>query len=193
MPRTDRRAVDARCAAQDGPRAVGRRCARRVPGGSACAPSLRFWAGNGAGRFRSSAARRRARSMPPRSPCTRTISAAASRGSCAGGAASPSTDVYRADFATLSRHGMRFLASMVGAADAPEDAASMLDNAPLGSFLARAFDLVAAHRPRRKRCAVRAGGQRDQLLDRTRDHLLRRRSRARALATHPPSRRFARA
>ncbi len=45
------------------------------------------------------------------------------------------TDVYRADFATLSRHGMRFLAAMVGAGKAPENAASMLDNAPLATLL----------------------------------------------------------
>jgi NTE family protein len=56
-------------------------------------------------------------------------------------------DVYRADFATLSRHGMRFLGSMVGAGPAPEGAASMLDNAPLGEFLAGALGLarIAAH------------------------------------------------
>lgn len=44
-------------------------------------------------------------------------------------------DVYRADFATLSRHGMQFLAAMVGAGKAPENAASMLDNAPLSTLL----------------------------------------------------------
>ena len=51
------------------------------------------------------------------------------------------TDVYRADFATLSRHGMQFLAAMTGAGRAPDDAASMLDNAPLAALLARALDL----------------------------------------------------
>jgi NTE family protein len=56
-------------------------------------------------------------------------------------------DVYRADFATLSRHSARFLASIVGTVRAPERAASMLDNAPLGDFLARALDLacIEAH------------------------------------------------
>jgi NTE family protein len=55
--------------------------------------------------------------------------------------------IYRADFATLSRHGMRFLASMVGAGPAPEGAASMLDNTPLAGFLAESFDLskIQAH------------------------------------------------
>ena len=51
------------------------------------------------------------------------------------------TDVYRADFATLSRHGIQFLASMVGAAKAPENAASMLDNAPLATLLDGALPL----------------------------------------------------
>jgi NTE family protein len=49
------------------------------------------------------------------------------------------TDVYRADFATLSRHGMQFLAAMVGAGKAPENAASMLDNAPLSTLLDNAL------------------------------------------------------
>src|SRR5204862_5728563 len=40
-------------------------------------------------------------------------------------------DIYHADFATLSSHGMRFLAAMVGAGRAPEGAAAMLDNTPL--------------------------------------------------------------
>ncbi|MET0209557.1 MAG: patatin-like phospholipase family protein [Burkholderiaceae bacterium] len=56
-------------------------------------------------------------------------------------------DVYRADFATLSRHGVRFLAAMTGVGRAPPNAASMLDNAPLAQLLARAADLdrIAAH------------------------------------------------
>jgi NTE family protein len=56
-------------------------------------------------------------------------------------------DVYRADFATLSSHGVRFLAAMVGAGPAPEGAASMLDNAPLAAMLERALDMerIAAH------------------------------------------------
>jgi len=56
-------------------------------------------------------------------------------------------DIYRADFATLSSHGMRFLAAMVGAGRAPEGAASMLDNGPLGSLLERALDMsrIALH------------------------------------------------
>ena len=53
----------------------------------------------------------------------------------------------RADFATLSSHGMRFLAAMVGVGRAPEGAASMLDNGPLGSLLERALDMsrIALH------------------------------------------------
>jgi NTE family protein len=49
------------------------------------------------------------------------------------------TDVYQADFATLSRHGIQFLAAMVGAGKAPENAASMLDNAPLAALLESAL------------------------------------------------------
>ena len=56
-------------------------------------------------------------------------------------------DVYRADFATLSRHGVRFLAAMTGVGRPPAHAASMLDNAPLARLLTRAADLdrIAAH------------------------------------------------
>jgi NTE family protein len=56
-------------------------------------------------------------------------------------------DVYRADFATLSRHGVRFLAAMTGVGRAPPNAASMLDNAPLARLLTRAADVdqIAAH------------------------------------------------
>ena len=56
-------------------------------------------------------------------------------------------DVYHADFATLSRHGMRFLAAMTGVGTAPPGVAAMLDNAPLATLLARVADLdrVRAH------------------------------------------------
>src|SRR5205085_5800375 len=57
------------------------------------------------------------------------------------------TEIYRADFATLSTHGARFLAAIAGVGHAPEGAASMLDNAPLGSLLERELDMqrVAGH------------------------------------------------
>jgi len=56
-------------------------------------------------------------------------------------------DVYRADFATLSLHGARFLASIVGVGSPPADAASMLDSAPLGTMLERVleFDRLDGH------------------------------------------------
>jgi NTE family protein len=56
-------------------------------------------------------------------------------------------DVYRADFATLSRHGVRFLAAMTGVGPPPPNAASMLDNAPLARLVAKAVDLdrIATH------------------------------------------------
>jgi NTE family protein len=50
-------------------------------------------------------------------------------------------DVYREDLASLSRHGLRFLAAMVGAGRAPKNVASMLDNAPLAALLERNLDL----------------------------------------------------
>ena len=50
-------------------------------------------------------------------------------------------DVYKADFATLSRHGIRFLAAMTGVGRPPPYAASMLDNAPLARLLAKVVDL----------------------------------------------------
>jgi NTE family protein len=49
-------------------------------------------------------------------------------------------DVYRADLATLSRHGMRWLADMLGGRPGPDDAAAMLDNSPLGTLLHDAVD-----------------------------------------------------
>ncbi|HET7260477.1 MAG TPA: patatin-like phospholipase family protein [Casimicrobiaceae bacterium] len=52
------------------------------------------------------------------------------------------SDIYHADLGTLSRHGLKFLASVVGVGSAPENAASMLDNAPLGAFLERTLDLA---------------------------------------------------
>ncbi|MGH8802213.1 MAG: patatin-like phospholipase family protein, partial [Casimicrobiaceae bacterium] len=57
------------------------------------------------------------------------------------------SDIYLADLGTLSRHGLRFLASVVGVGTAPEGAASMLDNSPLAAFLRRNLDLgrVAEH------------------------------------------------
>ena len=56
-------------------------------------------------------------------------------------------DVYHGDLGTLSRHGIRFLAAMTGVGQAPPGAASMLDNAPLATFLQRVVDLdrVRAH------------------------------------------------
>ena len=56
-------------------------------------------------------------------------------------------DVYRADFATLSRHGVRFLAAMTGVGRPPPYAASMLDNAPLARLLAQVvdFDRIATN------------------------------------------------
>ena len=51
-------------------------------------------------------------------------------------------DVYRADLATLSRHGMRWLADVLGGQPGPEEAAAMLDNAPLRRLLAGAIDFA---------------------------------------------------
>ena len=56
-------------------------------------------------------------------------------------------DIYRADVATLSLHGVRFLAAMTGVGSPPPGAASMLDNAPLAALLAGVLDLerIAGH------------------------------------------------
>jgi NTE family protein len=55
--------------------------------------------------------------------------------------------VYKADFRTLSTHGMRWLASVLIGKRGPARSASMLDSAPLGSLLRRELNLdrVAAH------------------------------------------------
>ncbi len=50
-------------------------------------------------------------------------------------------DVYRADLATLARHGARWMASIVTGTRAPARAASMLDNAPLARMLSAELDL----------------------------------------------------
>ena len=57
------------------------------------------------------------------------------------------TDVYRADFATLSRHGIKLLASLVGGGHGPRRAESLLDNAPLERLLRRGIDFsrIDAH------------------------------------------------
>lgn len=49
--------------------------------------------------------------------------------------------VYRADLATVSTHGMRWLSAVLIGGRGPQRAASMLDNAPLGRFLKRELDL----------------------------------------------------
>lgn len=57
------------------------------------------------------------------------------------------TDVYRADFATLGRHGLQLLTSLGGGGLGPERAASLLDNAPLRQLLAAEIDTarIGAH------------------------------------------------
>ena len=64
------------------------------------------------------------------------------------------TDVYRADLASVSLYGMRWLASVLVGAGGPRRAAAMLDNAPLRATLGADLDLerVAQH--------VRAGALR---------------------------------
>jgi NTE family protein len=49
--------------------------------------------------------------------------------------------VYRGDFASVSSHGMRWLASVLIGAGGPKRAAAMLDNAPLRSLLESHLDL----------------------------------------------------
>src|SRR5215471_9085224 len=49
--------------------------------------------------------------------------------------------VYRADLASVSMHGMRWLASVLVGAGGPKRAASMLDNAPLRSLLEGYLDM----------------------------------------------------
>ncbi|CAG0999652.1 hypothetical protein BURK1_02767 [Burkholderiales bacterium] len=49
-------------------------------------------------------------------------------------------DVYETDLAKLSRHGMRWLTSVLTGRPGPDEAATMLDNAPLGRLLRGAID-----------------------------------------------------
>jgi len=51
-------------------------------------------------------------------------------------------DVYRADLATLSRHGMRWLADMLGGRPGPDQAAAMLDNSPLRALVRDGIDFA---------------------------------------------------
>lgn len=54
--------------------------------------------------------------------------------------------VYRADLATVSTHGMRWLSAVLIGGRGPQRAASMLDNAPLGRLLRRELDLSLVQR-----------------------------------------------
>jgi NTE family protein len=56
-------------------------------------------------------------------------------------------EVYHADFASLSRHSAQFLASVLTGSRPPPGVASLLDNSPLASLLAREFrfDRLQAH------------------------------------------------
>jgi NTE family protein len=51
------------------------------------------------------------------------------------------SNIYRADLATLSSHGVRWLAALLGVGTVPKNAASMLESDPLAAFLAQALDL----------------------------------------------------
>ena len=55
--------------------------------------------------------------------------------------------VYQADFATVSTHGMRWLASVLTGRPGPSHTASMFDSSPLRTLLGREFDpdQIAAH------------------------------------------------
>ena len=55
-------------------------------------------------------------------------------------------EVYRADFATLSRHSAQFLASVLTGTRPPPGVASVLDNTPLAELLKREFDFRAVGR-----------------------------------------------
>jgi len=55
------------------------------------------------------------------------------------------TDVYRADLATLARHGAQLLASLGGGGLGPERATSLLDNAPLKRLLLAGVDTARIH------------------------------------------------
>jgi NTE family protein len=57
------------------------------------------------------------------------------------------TDIYRADFAALSRHSAQFLASFLTGSRPPPGVATLLDNAPLASLVDREFrfERLAGH------------------------------------------------
>ena len=130
--------------------------------------------------------------MRRRSRRTPTTSAAASRGSLRWWRRIDVADVYRADFATLSRHGAALPRAPDAAAAARRPTrASMLDNAPLAQLLARGRRL----RPRSPRTSRAARSralahQRDELRHGPGGDVLRRRADAsRPMAAHAPSRR----
>ena len=52
------------------------------------------------------------------------------------------TDVYRADLASVSLHGVRWLTSVLIGAGGPKRAAAMLDNSPLGTVLRGDLELT---------------------------------------------------
>jgi NTE family protein len=57
------------------------------------------------------------------------------------------SDIYRTDFATLSRHSAQFLTSVLTGRRPPPGVAALLDNAPLTRLVDHAFDLsrIPAH------------------------------------------------
>ncbi|HTQ00638.1 MAG TPA: patatin-like phospholipase family protein [Casimicrobiaceae bacterium] len=50
------------------------------------------------------------------------------------------SEIYRTDFASLSRHSAQFLASIISGTRPPPGVAALLDNTPLAELLARGFD-----------------------------------------------------
>ena len=97
-------------------------------------------------------------------------------------------DVYKADFAAVSRHGMRWLSSVLVGARGPADAASMLDNAPLRGLLERALDVTQVEQRIAEGHAARACDQCHQLQLRARGDVFRWRSVAQSMAAHAPAR-----
>ncbi len=55
------------------------------------------------------------------------------------------TDVYRADFVTLTRHGLQLVATLGGGGLGPERATSLLDSTPLRKLLSAGIDTEAIH------------------------------------------------
>ena len=168
-------------------RAAAARVRRTRP--ARCGRSRASTAGAARCRFRSCAARRPARSTRRRSPLTPTISGAAWRGSLRWWRRIGGVDVYRADFASLSRHSAQFLAAVLTGARARRRRGLAARQHAARELLREEFDFGRVAARIGEGAPARARHQRHELHHGPRRELLRRRAGHHRVAAHAAGRR----